>query len=216
MAMQRLLIATTNRAKLSEYQLILRDVGIELEPVSLADLQISGAPEETGATFAENALIKARYYFQRARIATLADDGGLEIDALGGEPGVRSHRWLGSGRDDSDRALVDEVIRRMKGVETAGRTARIRATIALLHEEGGTLRERTAEAAIEGAIAERAYPEVRAGFPYRAVLVIPGRNCYLGELGDEEEARISQRRIAVLKLRDELERIAAGRGAQLL
>ncbi len=103
----------------------------------------------------------------------------------------------------------------MQGVEAPRRTARLRATIAVIHQDGGALREQTAEAAIEGVIAERAYPEIRAGFPYRAVLVIPGRNCYLGELGDEEEAQISQRRIAVLKLRDELERIAAGRAAQL-
>src|SRR6202166_223947 len=107
--MRRLLIATTNRAKLGEYRLILRDVGIELELVSLADVGISESPEETGATFTENALIKARFYFERARIATLADDGGLEIDALGGEPGVRSHRWLGSGgkANDWDRARGD-------------------------------------------------------------------------------------------------------------
>ncbi|MGO8804948.1 non-canonical purine NTP pyrophosphatase [Candidatus Binatus sp.] len=192
---------------------MLRGLGIALELVSLAELGISETPEETGASFTENALIKARFYFQRARIATLADDGGLEIDALGGEPGVRSHRWLGSGGADSDQALAGEVIRRMKGVEAGRRTARIRAAIALVHEEGGAIREKTAEGAIEGTIAERAYPRIRAGFPYRAVLVIPGRNCYLGELGDEEEAQISQRRIAVSRLRDELERIAAGRAA---
>jgi XTP/dITP diphosphohydrolase len=211
--MRRLLIATTNPAKLAEYRLILRDLGIELELVSLADVGISEAPEETGATFAENALIKARFYFERARIATLADDGGLEIDALGGEPGVRSHRWLGSGGDDSDAALVAEVMRRMKGVEAALRTARIRATIALTYNDSGALREKTAEGKIEGVIGERAYPVIRAGFPYRAVLVIPGRNQYLGELGDEEEAQISQRRIAVMALRAELERIAGARAA---
>jgi XTP/dITP diphosphohydrolase len=213
--MNRLLIATTNPAKLAEYRLILHDVGIELALVSLAELGISQAPEETGATFAENALIKARYYFQRARIATLADDGGLEIDALGGEPGVRSHRWLNSGGDDSDAALVAEVIRRMKGVEPAQRTARIRAALALRYEDDGGVREKTAEGAIEGVIGERAYREIRAGFPYRAVLVIPERNCYLGELGDHEEAQISQRRIAVLKLREDLARIAAGRVPRL-
>ena len=211
--MNRLLIATTNPAKLAEYRLILRDVGIDLELESLAGLGISESPEETGGTFTENALIKARFYFERARIATLADDGGLEIDALGGEPGVRSHRWLGSGGEDSDSALVAEVIRRMTGVEASRRTARIRATLALIHEEGGVLREKTAAGAIEGVIAARAHSEIRAGFPYRAVLVIPGRNCYLGELGDEEEAQISQRRIAVLELRDELKRIAAARAA---
>jgi XTP/dITP diphosphohydrolase len=209
--MNRLLIATTNPAKLAEYRMILRDVGIELQLVSLAELGILDAPEETGATFAENALIKARFYFERARIATLADDGGLEIDALGGEPGVRSHRWLNSGADDSDEALVGEVIRRMKEVEPARRTARIRATLALIYEDGGEVREKTAEGAIEGMIGERAYREIRAGFPYRAVLRIPERNCYLGELGDREEAQISQRRIAVLKLREDLARIAADR-----
>jgi XTP/dITP diphosphohydrolase len=211
--MRRLLIATTNPAKLAEYRLILREIGIELELVSLADVGISEAPEETGATFAENALIKARFYFERARIATLADDGGLEIDALGGEPGVRSHRWLGTGGDDSDEALVAEVMRRMTGVEAARRTARIRATIAITYNESGAIREATAEGKIEGVIGERAYPVIRAGFPYRAVLILPERNQYLGELGDEEEAQISQRRIAVMALRAELERIAGGRAA---
>src|SRR6267154_4507378 len=127
--MTRLLIATTNPAKLAEYQLLLRE--LPLEPVSLRDLGITDAPEESGATFLDNALIKARFYFERAGIATLADDGGLEIDALGGEPGVRSHRWLPHG-ENSDRALVDEVIRRMQGVEPAQRTARIRAVAALI------------------------------------------------------------------------------------
>src|SRR5271163_2199945 len=159
MATGQLLIATTNRAKLAEYRLILRDIGIDLELLSLADLRISQTPEETGATFLDNALLKARFYFDRARIATLADDGGLEIDAFGGEPGVRSHRWLDSGgnENDSDEALAAEVIRRMKGVEAARRTARIRATLALMHEENGLIRERTAAGAIEGVIAERAY-----------------------------------------------------------
>jgi XTP/dITP diphosphohydrolase len=211
----RLLIATTNPAKLAEYRLILRELGIDVELKSLGDVGIAESPEETGATFAENALIKARFYFERARIATLADDGGLEIDALGGEPGVRSHRWLNSGRDDSDEALVAEVMRRMKGVEAARRLARIRATLALIYEENGAIREKTVEGAIEGVIADRAYPQIRQGFPYRAVLVVPGKG-YLGELGDEEEAKISQRRIAVLKLRGALERIAAGSGAHLL
>jgi XTP/dITP diphosphohydrolase len=206
--MRRLLIATTNPAKLAEYRLLLRD--IELDLVSLSDLGIVEAPEESGATFEENALIKARYYFERSRTATLADDGGLEIDALGGEPGVRSHRWLNSGGDDSDEALVDEVMRRMKDVPVGRRSARLRAATALIYDDGARVHRRVAEAAIEGVIAERPYPVFRAGFPYRAVLFMPERNCFVGELGDEEEAKISQRRIALAKLRDDLERIAAG------
>lgn len=206
--MTRLLIATTNPAKLAEYRLLLNE--LPLEVVSLRDLGITETAEETGATFLANALIKARFYFERALIATLADDGGLEIDALGGEPGVRSHRWLANS-DNSDRALVDEVIRRMQGVEAARRTARIRAVAALIFSDAGEIRERIAEAAIEGVIAERAWPEIREGFPYRAVLILPGRNRYLAELGDHEEAQLSQRRIALMTLWPDLKRLASGR-----
>ncbi len=211
--MRRLLIATTNPAKLAEYRLLLRD--LELDLVSLADAGITDVPEESGATFEKNALIKARFYFALAHTATLADDGGLEIDALGGEPGVRSHRWLNSAGDDSDQALVNEVMRRMKDVQAGRRSARLRAATALIYSDGGQVRERVAEAAIEGVIAERAYPILRAGFPYRAVLFMPERNCFVGELGDEEEAKISQRRIALARLHGDLARIAASGGDRL-
>jgi inosine/xanthosine triphosphate pyrophosphatase family protein len=98
----------------------------------------------------------------------------------------------------------------MKGVPVGRRSARLRAATALIYDDGGQVRERVAEAAIEGVIAERAYPLLREGFPYRAVLFMPERNCFVGELGDEEEAKISQRRIALAKLHDDLARIAAG------
>jgi XTP/dITP diphosphohydrolase len=208
--MQPLLIATTNPAKLAEYRILLREFG--LEPRSLADAGIRDHPDETGATFGENAMLKARFYFERSRgMPTLADDGGLEVDALGGAPGVRSHRWLRAG-DNSDRALAEEVVRRMAGIPRERRTARIRAEVALIYRHAGKVCERLAEAAIEGVIADRVYSEIRSGFPYRAVLFLPERNCYLGELGDEEEARISQRREAIAKLADDLRRVAAGGG----
>jgi XTP/dITP diphosphohydrolase len=181
--MTRLLIATTNPAKLAEYRLLLRE--LPLDVLSMRDLGITDTAEESGATFLDNALIKARFYFDRARIATLADDGGLEVDALGGAPGVRSHRWIPNS-DNSDRALVDEVIRRMQGVDPSRRTARIRAVAALIFSDSGKIVERTAEAAIEGVIADRPWPEIRPGFPYRAVLMLPERKQYLAELGDHQ------------------------------
>lgn len=204
--MSKILVATTNPAKLAEYRLLLRDFALEV--ISLADAGLHEAPEESGATFADNAILKARFYFGRAAMPTLADDGGLEVDALGGEPGVRSHRWLGGG-ENSDTALVAEVIRRMEAVEDSRRTARIRAAAAFVWREDGAGRERVAEAAIEGVIARRAWPHMRPGFPYRAVLYLPERRCYLGELGDEEEARISQRRATVAALAAELRRVAS-------
>jgi len=208
-------VASRNRKKLAELRRVLDGAGVALTLLSLDQVAPFDEAPESGATFEENARIKARFYFERAHTATLADDGGLEIDALGGEPGVRSHRWLNSGVDDSDLALVSEVMRRMEDVPIGQRSARLRATTALIYDDGGKVRERVAEAAIEGVIAERAYPILRAGFPYRAVLFMPERNCFVGELGDEEEAKISQRRIALAKLHDDLARIAAGGGDRL-
>ncbi|HLJ43429.1 MAG TPA: non-canonical purine NTP pyrophosphatase, partial [Candidatus Binataceae bacterium] len=230
--MKPLLVATTNPAKLDEYRLLLRGFG--LAPLSLREAGLDDrAPEETGATFVENALLKARFYFARANLTTIADDGGLMVDALGGEPGVRSHRWLGgdaAAHRDLDRALADEVIRRMAGVEPARRGARLRAAAALVYrehgrehgpehgrenlqengwedrqedgqEEGrervGRIHERVSEAALEGVIADRVWPRMRKGFPYRAVLFLPERGCYLGELSDEDAARLSQRHAAL-------------------
>jgi XTP/dITP diphosphohydrolase len=204
--MKRLLIATTNAAKFAEYRLLLRE--FDLEVVSLRDAGIDAEAPEDGASFAENARLKARFYFDRAGLATLADDGGLEVDALGGAPGVRSHRWLGEGA--GDRALAEEIVRRMTGVAPALRTARLRAAAALVFVEGGARRERVVEAAFEGTIAACCYPRIQVGFPYRAVMLVPERGCYLAELGEEEAARLSQRRLTVAALGDELKRIAAG------
>ncbi len=189
----RLLIATTNPAKLSEYRLLLARYPLEL--VSLRDLAIAREPEESGATFAENALLKARFYFRLARLATLADDGGLEVDALGGAPGINSHRWLGTEADDT--MLAEEIVRRMADVPQGRRSARIRCALALVYKRDHQTVEHVTEAAIEGVIAPAIYRPVRAGFPYRAVLYLPARGCYLAQLGEEEEARIGQRRDAV-------------------
>jgi non-canonical purine NTP pyrophosphatase (RdgB/HAM1 family) len=200
----RLLIATTNPAKLAEYRLLMADYPLQL--LSLRDLAIDQEPAETGRTFAENALLKARFYFQLAHLPTLADDGGLEVDALGGAPGVSSHRWLGP--DANDETLAAEIIRRMADVPDGQRSARIRCALALVYDHGGRPAEHVVEAAIEGVIARELYRPVRQGFPYRAVLYLPSRRCYLGELGEEEEARIGQRRTAVERASPYLAEIA--------
>ena len=97
----------------------------------------------------------------------------------------------------------------MEGIEKPRRTARIRAALALIYMAEGAPREVVAEDAIDGLIAPRTFPEVRRGFPYRAVLWLPERSCYLAELGEEGEARISQRKKALQKLRGDLQVIAS-------
>jgi XTP/dITP diphosphohydrolase len=205
----RLVIATTNSAKLAEYRLLLAPYPLEL--VSLRDVGVGQEPAETGSTFSENALIKARFYSGLTRMPTLADDGGLEVDALDGAPGVHSHRWLGPGADD--RMLADEIVRRMAQVPDGRRSARIRCALALTYSHGGAAVERVAEAAIEGVIGRQVYQPVRTGFPYRAVLYLPDRECYLAQLGEEEEARIGQRRTAVELSDPYLRKIARMRSA---
>src|SRR6516162_11550740 len=101
--MTELLIATTNPAKLAEYRFLLRD--FELKVISLWDAGIDEQAPETGTTFLENARLKTSFYAVRAGCPTLADDGGLEVDALGGAPGVYSHRWIGEESPD-DRRLA--------------------------------------------------------------------------------------------------------------
>jgi non-canonical purine NTP pyrophosphatase (RdgB/HAM1 family) len=205
----RLLIATTNSAKLAEYRLLLASYPLTL--VSLRDAGIDQEPPETGATFSENALIKARYYFRLAGIPTLADDGGLEVDALGGAPGLQSHRWLGPEADD--RMLAEEIVRRMAEVPEERRGARIRCALALVYRTASEEVERVVEAAIEGVIGRHTHLPVRAGFPYRAVLYLPKRGCYLAQLGEAEEARIGQRKTAVQLADPYLQEIARMRCA---
>jgi len=201
---KKLLIATTNPAKLDEYRRLLRD--FRVDPVSLRDAGIGGQAPEDAPTFLDNARLKARFYSLRCGLPVLADDGGLEVDALGGAPGVRSHRWLCEGIDD--RALAEAVVARMSGVAGAARTARIRAAGVLVWREHGELNEAVAEAALEGLVGERCYAEVRRGFPYRSVLWLPERNQYLAELSDEDAAQLSQRRKIVEQLSSALRHLA--------
>jgi len=203
--MKELLIATTNPAKFAEYGLLLRE--FELKLLSLNDVKLEREAPESAATFAGNARIKAAFYFVHSGYNTLADDGGLEVDALGGAPGVMSHRWLGTDQVD-DRTLAEAVVRRMEGVEPARRSARLRAATAVIYTDHGVVREALAEAALEGVIGDRCHSDVRLGFPYRSVLFLPERGRYLAELPEDEAARLSQRRIAVERLAEDLRRIA--------
>jgi XTP/dITP diphosphohydrolase len=202
--MNPLLIATTNSAKLAEYRTLLRSFDLKL--LSLRDVAIEAEAPEDATSFAGNALIKAAFYFKLSGLPTIADDGGLEVDALGGAPGTRSHRWLGPEVDD--RTLAEEVVRRMAGFEPARRTARLRAAAALIYRDRGELRERLAEASLDGIIADRCYPEVRTGFPYRSVLYLPDQGRYLAEIDEEKAAQLSQRKVAIDKLAIDLHRIA--------
>ena len=202
----RLLIATTNPGKLDEIRRFLSDLPIEL--VSLQDAGITEVVEETGKTFEENAILKAKFYAQKSGLATLADDGGFEIDALGGEPGVKSHRWVHSDRDSTDEELIAHTMARLKDVPEGKRGAQLRLVLALVLPDGKVY---TSDASVRGIIPLTPTNKITPGFPYRSLLFLPEINKYYNhdELTSDETDRYNHRKKALDKLKPILQNFHA-------
>lgn len=162
--------------------------------VLLADVPGATLPEETGDTYAANALAKARSAAHATGILAIGDDSGLEVDALGGAPGTRSARLGGPGLDDAGRTA--RLLEAMRDVPDARRGARFRCVIALV-EPGG--RERAVEGVAEGVILRA--PRGTGGFGYDPVFFYAPLGRTFAEITDEEKARVSHRGIAVQALR---------------
>lgn len=194
--MRPLFLATTNPGKLEEIKNVYSSSGIELK--SLKDFPHIPPPEETGATFEENAVLKAKYYFTKTNLPTLADDGGLMVDALYGEPGVKSHRFL--GYDASEVELAEAIVKRLKGVPKEKRGAKLGGTIAFWD---GSHLLRT-ENFVLGHIIEELKEPPPPGFPYRAILVISKFNKLYKDLTHKEHEEINHRRQNLKKLKPQI------------
>lgn len=192
---RKLLIATNNQGKVLEYKFLLKDIPFDL--VSLADEGITTVVEETGTTFQENAGLKAETIAAESRLLTLADDSGIEVDALGGEPGVMSARYAGDDATDAER--VEYLLSKMKDMPEGKRTARFRCVIAIA-EPAGTTDFFTGEC--EGIIPFE--PAGETGFGYDPILYIPELGHTLAELGPEVKNSISHRARAAEKARKTL------------
>jgi XTP/dITP diphosphohydrolase len=189
----RILIATTNPGKTREIKGIL--AGVPVEVVTLADLPSIPEPEETGTTFEENARLKALYYAAATGLPSVADDSGLEIDALDKAPGVHSARWHGYDYAVKFRKIYELLAE--KGVATSA--ARFVAAVALA-ENGAVLFE--SRGVVEGIIA----PEPRGthGFGYDPIFFYPPLGCTLAEVDGDAKARVSHRGAAFRAFRDYL------------
>lgn len=182
--MRALLLATTNRHKLDEFYAIFSDLPLTLR--SLREIQRDADVEETGQTFAENAELKARFYAEASGMLCLADDSGLEIDALGGAPGVYSARFAGRATSYEERfRLILEQMRELTGQQ---RRARFRCAIALARPGGQC---RVVEGAIEGVIAD--HPRGEHGFGYDPIFLLPELGKTFAELTSVQKNRISHR-----------------------
>ncbi|OGG11667.1 hypothetical protein A2Z00_00020 [Candidatus Gottesmanbacteria bacterium RBG_13_45_10] len=196
--MKKLLIATTNPGKLNEIKHFLFDVPVTF--VGLDDVGITERARETGETFEENAILKAKFYGKLSKLPTLADDGGFEIEALGGDPGVKSHRWIHGESDDDDEELIDYTLMRMKDLPENQRKAQLRLVIALYVPGGKVV---TAEEKIIGIVPTKPSSHRTAGFPFRSLLFLPHINKFYNdhELTQKENEVYNHRRKALEKLK---------------
>lgn len=185
MSRKQLLIATHNLGKVREYQQLLRDLPLDL--VSLDDLRITHDVDETGTTFHENAWLKARAYCGMGQMLTLSDDSGLEVDALGGEPGVHSARY-GGELCGSDEERVQLLLQNLEGIPWEKRTARFRCVIAICAPDG---LEESVVGSVAGMIQYE--PQGTEGFGYDPVFYLPSFRRTLSQLSMEDKNRISHR-----------------------
>jgi XTP/dITP diphosphohydrolase len=180
----RLVIATLNRGKGRELLALLGDLPYEV--TLLADAPGATLPEETGTTYRENALIKARAAARATGALSLGDDSGIEVDALGGAPGLYSARFGGPGLDDAGRYTL--LLERLRGVPAVRRTARFRCVIALVEPAGP---ERVVEGVVEGVVADA--PRGTGGFGYDPVFFYPPLARTFGELPIDAKHRVDHR-----------------------
>lgn len=194
--MPRLLLATNNAGKVAELRQLLEGCGWEI--VTPADAQVDINVEETGQTYAENARIKAVKYAKAAGLVALADDSGLEVDALDGRPGVMSARYAGPNRTDADR--VEALLKELAEVPAEQRGARFRCVIAIADPAG---RVELAEGTVEGRVAGA--PRGEDGFGYDPIFLVAERGLTMAELPADEKNAVSHRGAAARNARRILE-----------
>ena len=195
---KKLLLATNNKGKVREYQSLLSCVPVEL--VTLAEEGITTVVSEDGDSMEENARLKAVALAQESGLAALADDSGLEVDALGGEPGCLSARYAGEGASDSE--LVSYLLDKLKGLPDEKRSARFRCVIAVATPDG---RVKMCSGECRGFITLE--PGGTDGFGYDPIFYIPEMGKTMAELSLETKNKVSHRGQAARGVPDVLARV---------
>lgn len=197
--MQKIVLASGNKGKVREFNQLLGELDIEVVPQTEF-----GVPEaeETGLTFVENAIIKARNAAAHTGLPAIADDSGIEVDALHGAPGIYSARYSGPGATDT--ANCEKMLKELEGVSEAERTARFQCLLVLMeHDKDPT--PIICQGTWEGRITTA--PQGENGFGYDPVFYVPQHDCTAAQLSADEKNRLSHRGQALQKL------LAAMRGA---
>ncbi len=197
--MRKLIVATKNSGKLKEIREILG--GLPYEVISMEDAGITDDIEETGSTFEENALIKAREINKKTGQMVMADDSGLEVDYLNGAPGIYSSRFAGEGATDEDKN--NKLLELLKDVPVPNRTARFVCVIAVVFPDGTHF---TVRGTCEGYIGHK--PEGSNGFGYDPLFYIPRFNMTTAQMSSDKKHEISHRGKALRMMVEELKKSA--------
>jgi XTP/dITP diphosphohydrolase len=194
--MKKLLVATRNVGKLKEISNFLSDLPLQI--ISLSDLNIKDDFEENGKTYEENSQAKAIFYAKKSGLPAIADDGGIEIAALNGAPGIKSKRWLGKKSTEED--IINHMIKVAKELPSNNKTAFFKTVISFALPDGKVW---SVTGEIEGIIAEKPYLKALAGYPYRSFFYLPQIKKYYHEdqLTNEEQKEYNHRYKAIEKLK---------------
>lgn len=192
---KKVLIATTNPGKILEIGNFLKD--LSLETVSLKDIGIKDDVKETGKTYKENSKLKALFYAKKSNLPAISDDGGLEIKALNGAPGVKSRRWL--GYEATDEEIIKHIKKVAKELPDNNRTAYFKTVMTFALPSGKYFQS---EGKVKGIIAKNPLLKILKGYPYRSFFYLPKINKFYHEsqLSKEEEKIYNHRYKAIQKL----------------
>ena len=197
--MKSILIATHNPAKVKEIKHGLTSLlKKKITFLTLKDLKIKKSPEETGKTFEDNALLKAKYYADKLNLPTIADDGGIAIKNLNGEPGVKSRMWL--GYEVSDQKLIDHTLKKLKGVPNNKRQAYLETCVCFY--DPNTKDAFFEKERINGYIALKQSKHSEKGYPFRSLFTLKINNKikYYDSINSKEMKQINHRLIALQRL----------------
>lgn len=192
MGIERIVLGTSNPGKLSEWRKVLYEEGFEGEILGISDFGHFEDPVETGATFDENARQKAIHYAHLTGEYTFSEDGGYEVDALNGAPGVHSRRILPGGKEGTDEELIDFVLDKVKGLPEEERGVSLTVAAALSDQEGRIIYEDKEE--FRGLIAEERSLILIPGYPFRTIHYLPHIGKTYADLSPEEHKKYSHKR----------------------
>ena len=193
--METVIIASTNQGKLKEFKELMKGLSVEVK--SLKDFPEIGDIEENGTSFAENAYIKAKAVFDATGCLSIADDSGLEVDALDGAPGIYSARY--AGEEKNDTANNEKLLSEMNAVSDENRGAQFHCAIVAIDQNGTRY---DAEGIVRGHILRT--PQGENGFGYDPIFYVDEYGCSTAELSPEEKNKISHRGNALRMMKEEL------------